>query len=171
MPHFCVGFASFAPLTAGFLCDKIKLVKEQREKSPCSSFIPSFFKNRKRLDEIFPYENNPRVNDGAVDAVANSIRDFGFLQPIVVDRDGIIIVGHTRYRAAAKLGLEEVPVVVAGDLSDKKAQAYRLADNKTGEISSWAFDKLMTELDALDQSGIDLTPLRFHWSPGEEGRA
>lgn len=116
---------------------------------------------QKRLDEIFPYENNPRVNDGAVDAVANSIRDFGFLQPIVVDRDGIIIVGHTRYRAATKLGLEEVPVVVAGDLSDKKAQAYRLADNKTGEISSWAFDKLMTELDALDQSGIDLTPYGF----------
>lgn len=116
---------------------------------------------QKRLEDIFPYENNPRVNDGAVDAVANSIRDFGFLQPIVVDRDGIIIVGHTRYRAAAKLGLEEVPVVVAGDLSDKKAQAYRLADNKTGEISSWAFDKLMTELDALDQSGIDLTPYGF----------
>ncbi len=123
---------------------------------------------QERLEDIFPYENNPRVNDGAVDAVANSIRDFGFLQPIVVDRNGIIIVGHTRYRAAAKLGLKEVPVVVAANLSDKKAQAYRLADNKTGEISSWAFDRLMTELDALDQSGIDLTPYGFAEALGKK---
>ena len=80
------------------------------------------------LSEIHPYENNPRINDTAVDAVARSIEEFGFRQPIVVDEEGIIIVGHTRYKAAIQLGLTEVPVHVAKGLSPAQVQAYRLAD-------------------------------------------
>ena len=89
----------------------------------------------RKLTEIYPYEHNPRKNDGAVDYVANSIREFGFKQPIVVDKNGVIIVGHTRYKAAQKLGLETAPVVVADDLDEEKARAYRLADNKTNELA------------------------------------
>ena len=83
------------------------------------------------INTIWPYENNPRVNDAAVDAVAASIRAFGFRQPIVVDEDGVIIVSHTRYKAALKLGLEEVPLHVAIGLSPAQAKAYRLADDQT----------------------------------------
>ena len=104
----------------------------------------------KRLDEIYPYENNPRKNDEAVEAVANSIREFGFKQPIVVDADGVIIVGHTRYKAAQELGLETVPVLVAGDLSEEQARAYRLADNKTSELAEWDFSALEIELDKIN---------------------
>jgi ParB-like chromosome segregation protein Spo0J len=101
------------------------------------------------IDRIHPYENNPRLNDAAVDAVAASIREFGFRQPIVVDADGVIIVGHTRYKAALKLGLTEVPVHVAAGLSPAQAKAYRLADNQTAQLSSWDEDKLPVELMAL----------------------
>ena len=86
------------------------------------------------LDSIRPYENNPRLNDAAVDAVAASIKEFGFRQPIVVDEDGVIIVGHTRYKAALKLGLTEVPVHVAVGLSKAQAKAYRIADNQTAQL-------------------------------------
>ncbi|MCR4411290.1 MAG: ParB N-terminal domain-containing protein, partial [Thermoguttaceae bacterium] len=86
-----------------------------------------------KLDRIRPYANNPRLNDDAVDAVAASIRQFGFRQPIVVDPEGVIIVGHTRYKAALKLGLEKVPVHVATDLTPEQIKAYRIADNKTAE--------------------------------------
>src|SRR5438552_1123605 len=92
------------------------------------------------IGSIRPYENNPRLNDDAVDAVAASIREFGFLQPIVVDEQGIIIVGHTRYKAALKLGLEEVPVHVAVGLSPAQAKAYRIADNQTATMSQWDND-------------------------------
>lgn len=103
-----------------------------------------------RLDQIKPYRNNPRKNDEAVQAVANSIREFGFKQPIVVDADGVIIVGHTRYKAAQELGLETVPVLVADDLSDDKVKAYRLADNKTNELAEWDLSALETELAQID---------------------
>lgn len=103
----------------------------------------------RKISEVKPYGKNPRRNDGAVDAVAASIREFGFKQPIVVDTDGVIIVGHTRLKAAKKLGLKEVPVCVADDLSPEKVKAYRLADNKTGELAEWDFLKLNTELDEL----------------------
>ena len=103
----------------------------------------------KRIDEITPYDNNPRINDAGVDAVAESIREFGFRQPIVTDADGVIIVGHTRYKAAQKLGLEKVPVLVADDMTDEQARAYRLADNKTGELTAWDFEALETELDEI----------------------
>src|SRR5437764_12516784 len=98
------------------------------------------------LASIQPYQRNPRVNDPAVAAVAASIRQFGFRQPIVVDEAGVIIVGHTRYKAALKLGLEEVPVHVAVGLSPAQARAYRLADNQTATLSSWDDDKLPLEL-------------------------
>lgn len=117
----------------------------------------------KGIDEIRPYENNPRVNDGAVGAVAESIREFGFQQPIVVDRDGVIIAGHTRYKAAQKLGLTEVPVVVAGNLTDEQVRAYRLADNKTGELAEWDFSALEEELAGIGELDMSL----FGFEPKE----
>src|SRR5207245_4715998 len=95
---------------------------------------------------IRPYDRNPRRNDQAVDAVAASIREFGFRQPIVVDENDVIIVGHTRYKAALKLGLEQVPVHVAKGLSPAQAKAYRLADNQTATLSHWDDDRLPLEL-------------------------
>jgi ParB-like chromosome segregation protein Spo0J len=94
----------------------------------------------RKLSEIKPYPGNPRINDDAVDAVAQSIREFGFRQPIVVDSEGVIICGHTRYKAALKLGLEKVPVHVAKDLTPEQIKAYRIADNKTAELSDWNYD-------------------------------
>ena len=115
-----------------------------------------------KLSEIKPYENNARFNDAAVEYVANSIREFGFQQPIVVDKDMVIIVGHTRYKAAQELGLKTVPVVVANELSDDKVKAYRLADNKTGEMAEWDFDKLVVELSDIDlNTDIDMSEFGF----------
>lgn len=102
------------------------------------------------LNEITPYENNPRNNEETVEKVANSIKEFGFNQPIVVDKDNVIIVGHTRYLAAHELGLAEVPVIVAENLSEEQARAYRLADNKTGELAGWDFEKLALELEQIE---------------------
>jgi DNA modification methylase len=108
------------------------------------------------IDSIRPYENNPRINDAAVDAVIASIREFGWLQPIVVDEDGVILAGHTRYKAAQKLGLIEVPVHVAVGLTPAQAKAYRIADNQTAALSQWDDDKLPLELAALQEMGFDL---------------
>jgi DNA modification methylase len=108
------------------------------------------------ISSIRPYENNPRINDAAVDAVAASIKEFGFRQPIVVDEEGVIIVGHTRYKAALKLGMETVPVHVATGLTPAQARAYRLADNQTATMSAWDDDKLPVELMALQEMGFDL---------------
>ena len=113
------------------------------------------------LDRVKPYPNNPRVNDDAVDAVAASIREFGFRQPIVVDNDGVIICGHTRFKAAQKLGLNEAPVTVAKDLSPEQIKAYRIADNKTAELADWNYDLLPIELGDLQTNGFDLSPLGF----------
>ena len=103
-----------------------------------------------RVDEIFPYENNPRKNDDAVDAVALSISSFGFRVPIVIDKDNIIIAGHTRLKAAKKLGLTTVPCVRADDLTDDQVRAFRLADNKTGELAGWDFAELERELEKIN---------------------
>ncbi|MCH8839078.1 MAG: ParB N-terminal domain-containing protein [Planctomycetes bacterium] len=116
--------------------------------------------NRK-LADIRPYDNNPRLNDAAVDAVAASLREFGFRQPIVVDTDGVIIVGHTRWKAARKLGLEQVPVHVAEDLTPEQAKAYRLADNQTATLADWDLDLLPIELAELQDADFDLTLLGF----------
>ncbi len=110
----------------------------------------------RKLSEIKPYENNPRVNDAAVDAVAASIREFGFRQPIVVDEEGVIIAGHSRFKAALKLGLEKAPVHVAVGLTPAQAKAYRLADNQTATMSAWDDDKLPLELIGLQEMGFDL---------------
>src|SRR4051812_29452366 len=100
---------------------------------------------------IRPYENNPRINDAAVDAVAASLKEFGWRQPIVVDEDDVIIVGHTRYKAALKLGWTEVPVHVAVGLTPEQVKAYRLADNRTAQLSGWDDDKLAQELALLKE--------------------
>lgn len=112
------------------------------------------------IDSIKPYENNPRDNDGGVDAVANSIKEFGWQQPIVVDNDNVIIVGHTRYKAAKKLGMDKVPVVVANNLSPEQVKAYRLADNKTGELTNWDMGLLDDEL--ADIADIDMSDFGFN---------
>ncbi|MHB9070127.1 MAG: ParB N-terminal domain-containing protein [Sedimentisphaerales bacterium] len=113
------------------------------------------------IGEIYPYEKNPRINDAAVDSVAGSIKEFGFRQPIVVDSEGVIIVGHTRYRAALKLGLEKVPVHVAEDLTDAQIKAYRIADNQTATIAEWNLDLLPLELKDLQEMDFDLGILGF----------
>ena len=100
----------------------------------------------KSITEVKPYEKNPRKNDQSVDKVANSIKEFGFKVPIVVDKNNIIVCGHTRYKAAKKLGLSVVPCVVADDLTEEQIKAYRLADNKVGEDSLWDMDLLTEEL-------------------------
>jgi len=113
------------------------------------------------LASIQPYDKNPRVNDAAVEAVARSIREFGFRQPIVVDAEGIIICGHTRYKAALQLGLDKVPVHVARDLTPEQIKAYRIADNKTGELSDWNYDLLPIELGELQGMNYNLGLLGF----------
>ncbi|EGL48935.1 DNA modification methylase [Streptococcus dysgalactiae] len=113
----------------------------------------------KKLSEITPYKNNPRNNDEAVGPVAESIKEFGFKVPIVIDKNGEIVNGHTRYKAAKKLGLETVPVIVADDLSEEQIKAFRLADNKVGEIAVWDLDLLNEELnDILD---LDMSAFGF----------
>lgn len=102
------------------------------------------------LKEIIPYENNPRNNDGAVEAVANSIREFGFQQPLVLDKNNVIIVGHTRFKAAKKLGLKTVPCVIAENLTEEQCKAYRLADNKVGELAEWDIEMLAIELSEIE---------------------
>lgn len=101
------------------------------------------------IDQIRPYEKNPRNNDSAVASVARSIKAYGFKVPIIVDKNMVIIAGHTRYKASKLLGLTKVPVIIS-DLSESKAKAYRIADNKTNEIATWDNDKLDTELSFLD---------------------
>ncbi len=108
------------------------------------------------ITKIKPYNNNPRLNDDAVDAVAASIKAFGFRQPVVTDEHDVIIVGHTRYKAALKLGLKKIPVHVAKGLSSAQAKAYRLADNQTATLSRWDDDKLPIELMALQEMDFDL---------------
>ena len=113
------------------------------------------------IESIRPYERNPRLNDQAVDAVVASLREFGFRQPIVVDGDGVIVVGHTRWKAAKKLGLVKVPVHVAKDLTPQQVRAYRIADNKTAEIADWDLTILPIELSELRDDGVDLALLGF----------
>lgn len=119
------------------------------------------------IGDVRPYEDNPRDNEGAVSAVAASIREFGFQQPIVVDADGTVIAGHTRLKAAQALGMKTVPVVVASGLTPEQVAAYRLADNKTGELASWDAELLAEQLDGisvLDMGQFGFTDADF---PGE----
>lgn len=106
--------------------------------------------HNKKIEDIREYENNPRNNESAVDAVAESIELYGFRVPLVIDSDGVIVTGHTRYKAAQKLGMTEVPCVVADDLTDEQIRAFRLADNMVAEKSEWDFAVLAEELEGLD---------------------
>ena len=117
----------------------------------------------KRIDEIKPYEKNPRKNEKAVDKVAESIKQFGFKVPIVIDRNGIIVAGHTRWMASKELKLEVVPCIIADDLNEKEIRAFRIADNKVAEFSDWDFDLLKIEIeDLLDfDMGFDVDELDF----------
>ena len=116
----------------------------------------------KNINEIFPYKNNPRKNDKAVDFVANSIKEFGFKVPIVIDRNGTIIAGHTRYKAAKKIKMEIVPCIVADDLSEDQINAFRIVDNKVSEFSEWDFDLLTQELQNI--TDIDMNSFGFDFS-------
>ena len=111
------------------------------------------------IDKLKEYENNPRRNDNAVSAVAESIKKFNFQVPVVVDSDNVIMCGHTRVKAAKKLGMETVPCIIANDLTPEQIKAFRLADNKTGELAGWDFTKLEEELAALD--GFDMSAFGF----------
>lgn len=108
-----------------------------------------------KLSDIHPYHNNPRINDQAVDAVAESIRQCTYVAPIIVDENHVILAGHTRYKALKKLGHEEAEVIVKSGLTDEQKRKYRLLDNKTAELAEWDFDQLETELDGLDFDGFD----------------
>ena len=113
----------------------------------------------KKPGDLIPYEKNPRKNDQAVDKVAASIEEFGFKVPIVIDKDGVVVAGHTRLKAALKLGLEKVPCIVADDLTEEQIKAFRLADNKTAEFADWDFENLAEEL--ADINDIDMSEFGF----------
>lgn len=115
----------------------------------------------KELSWLKPYANNPRDNESAVEPVAKSIKEFGFKVPIVATSDGEIINGHTRFKASKLLGLEKVPVIIADDLTDEQIKAFRLADNKVSEFSSWNEDKLRDELKQLE---MDMTEFGFEFT-------
>jgi len=107
------------------------------------------------VSRLVPYENNPRKNDRAVDAVAASIREFGFRVPIIIDKKNVIVAGHTRLKAAEKLGLKTVPVILADDLTEEQIKAFRLADNKVAELSKWDYAKLDEELDLIENINME----------------
>lgn len=108
------------------------------------------------VEDVHPYLNNPRLNHKAVKVVADSIREFGFRNPIVVDKDGVIIVGHTRLEASKMLGYEQVPVIVADDLSPEQVQAFRIMDNKSSEFAEWDYTKLLAEVNDLIAHDYDV---------------
>ena len=116
----------------------------------------------KGVNEITPYEKNARITDMAVDAVANSIKEYGFKNPILIDKDNVIIAGHTRLKAAQKLGIKTVPCIYADDLTPQQIKAFRIADNKTGEIADWDFDLLEQELQDLIGDGYDIENIGFN---------
>ena len=113
----------------------------------------------KKIEELKMYDKNPRKNDNSVDYVANSIKQFGFKVPIVIDKDGVIVTGHTRYKASKKLGLKEVPCIIADDLTPEQIRAFRITDNKVTEKSSWDLDLLKEEFD--DLLDFDMTDFGF----------
>lgn len=116
--------------------------------------------------DIIPYEDNPRKNENAIQVVMNSIKEFGFQQPLVIDENHVIVVGHTRFEAAKKLGYTEVPCVIASELTEEQVNAYRLVDNKTNEYSEWDMSLLPGELNAI--FGIDMEMFGFDLGEEEE---
>lgn len=124
----------------------------------------------KKINELKPYENNPRYNDDAVEYVANSIKEFGFKVPIVIDKNNEIVAGHTRYKASLELGLDEVPCIIADDLNEEQIKAFRLADNKVSEKAEWNFELLDEELEDLDidMSEFGFDNIEIDWNNVEE---
>ena len=119
------------------------------------------------IDALQEYKNNPRDNEGAVEAVAESIKQFGFKVPIVVDNKYVIVAGHTRYKAARRLGYEVVPCIIADDLTPEQIKAYRLADNKVGEFAEWDFEALEKEIEELTAFDFDMSVFGFDEVFGE----
>jgi ParB-like chromosome segregation protein Spo0J len=107
------------------------------------------------INNIVPYENNPRNNQDAIPAVIESIKQFGFRNPMILDKENVIVAGHTRYEAAKALGMTEVPVIYADDLSEEQVRKFRLVDNKTAEFAGWDFSKLEEELESLNFDDYD----------------
>ena len=115
-----------------------------------------------QIDEIVPYKDNPRVNKDAINVVKNSLSKFGWQQPLVLDKDKEIVVGHTRYYAAHELGMKKIPCLIATDLDAEKIKAYRIMDNKSSEYASWNYGLLTKEMqDILELGGLDLTYTGF----------
>ena len=121
------------------------------------------------IEDLKPYEHNPRHNDDAVAAVAKSIEEFGFKVPIIIDKDNVIVCGHTRMKAAMVLGLEKVPCIIADDLSEEQIKAFRLADNKVAELATWDMEALEKELSELDEMDLDFDMSDFGFEPSEIG--
>ena len=117
-----------------------------------------------KVEELIPYINNPRNNENAVDKVASSITEFGFKNPIVIDKNNVVINGHTRLLASKKLGLKEVPVIVADDLTEAQVKAFRIADNKTSEYAEWNEELLKLELEQLEEMNFDLDEVNIDYS-------
>lgn len=113
----------------------------------------------KNINELIPYDNNPRINDEAVEYVKNSIKEFGFKVPIVIDKNNVIIAGHTRIKASKELGIKDIPCIIADDLTEEQVKAFRLADNKVAEKSMWDYSKLDEELDSI--LNIDMSMFNF----------
>ena len=122
-----------------------------------------------KLDDIKPYENNPRKNDDAVNAVAESIRQCSYITPIIVDEDHVIIAGHTRYKALKALGEESAECLICDGLSEEQKKKYRFLDNKTGEKATWDLMKLEVELEGLDLEGFDLFGMAVDLPVDSEG--
>lgn len=124
----------------------------------------------KDTKSLKPYERNPRDNEKAVDAVAESIKEFGFNVPILIDKDNVIVAGHTRLKAAEKLGLEQVPCITL-DMSEEDLREYRIIDNKTGELANWDYEKLVMELASIPEIDMEAFELNYpHLGTGEGGK-
>lgn len=120
------------------------------------------------IDELTPYENNPRFNEKAIEPVMNSIKEFGFKVPLVIDKNNVIITGHSRVIAAKRLGLKTVPCIIADDLTEEQIKAFRLVDNKTSEFAEWDFTKLEEELNELTEFDFDMSLFNFDLSFDKE---
>ena len=121
-----------------------------------------------KVEELIPYINNPRNNENAVDKVASSIAEFGFKNPIFIDKNNVVVNGHTRLLASKKLGLKEVPCIVIDDLTDTQIKAFRIADNKTSEYAEWDEELLKLELEQLEDMNFDLECTGFDMDDFEQ---
>ena len=117
-----------------------------------------------KVEDLIPYVNNPRNNENAVDKVASSIAEFGFKNPIAIDKNNVVVNGHTRLLASKKLGLKEVPCIVIDDLTDTQIKAFRIADNKTSEYAEWNEELLKIELEQLEEMNFNLDDLNIDYS-------